>query len=121
MPQNDGTSLERLTREIFQEIVNQDEVKNIAVKRDVRLKGITTSHQVDVYWEFELGSVRYKTVVEVKDRKSVVSQGHVIKFKGVLDDLPGQPRGVIVSASGFQRGAREFATANGILLYELRA
>ena len=43
-----------------------------------------------------------------------------MKFKAVLDDLPDQPRGIIVSRNGFQRGARDFAAANGILLYELR-
>jgi hypothetical protein len=42
-----------------------------------------------------------------------------LEFKGVLDDLPGQPRGAFVTRTGYQRGAKDFAAAHGIILYEL--
>lgn len=42
-----------------------------------------------------------------------------MEFKGVLDDLPGQPRGIFVTRSGYQRRAIEFAAAHGIILHEL--
>jgi hypothetical protein len=38
----------------------------------------------------------------------------------VLEDLPGQPRGIFVTRNGYQSGAKEWAMAHGILLYELR-
>ncbi|MGZ5435659.1 MAG: restriction endonuclease [Pyrinomonadaceae bacterium] len=120
MNEKKGLLFEKLTQQIFQEILNQDLVRNIVVRHDVRLKGKATSHQIDIFWEFEFGSVIYKTIVEVKDWKEALNQGEVMKFKAVLDDLPDQPRGIIVSRVGFQSGAREFAAANGILLFELR-
>jgi hypothetical protein len=48
-----------------------------------------------------------------------VKQEHVLAFKAILDDIPGQPRGVIVSRSGFQRGAWKVALASGIQLFQL--
>ncbi|MGI9068123.1 MAG: restriction endonuclease [Pyrinomonadaceae bacterium] len=117
---NDGLAYERLVQRIFQAILTQKFVLNIDVRNNVRLTGIITNHQVDVFWEFEVGDINYKTVVEVKDWNQPVGQGELMKFKAILDDLPGQPRGILVSRSGFQAGARRFASSNGIVLYELR-
>jgi hypothetical protein len=55
----------------------------------------------------------------VKNWESKVSQEHVGAFQAVLHDIPGQPRGVMVSKSGFQEGAASLAKAAGILLYQL--
>ena len=56
---------------------------------------------------------------EAKDWQSPVKKGQLIEFKGILDDLPGQPRGVFVTRTGYQQGAKDFAAAQGIILYEL--
>lgn len=117
---NNGAELEQLTQQVFQTILDQDQVQNIEVERNVRLAGVLTSHQIDIFWEFIVGEIRYRTLVEVKDWKETVDQAEILKFRAVLDDLPGQPRGIIVSQSGFQAGARRIAAANGIVLYELR-
>jgi hypothetical protein len=49
-----------------------------------------------------------------------VKQEQLIAFKKVLEDLPGQPRGIFVTRTGYQRGALQVAKATGIELYELR-
>jgi hypothetical protein len=116
MSANPGTPYELLVQQIFLTLVNQGEVRNIDVKHNVTLNGLATSHQVDVYWEFELGDVLYRTVVQAKDWNAAVDQGELLKFKSVLDDFPGQPRGIVVTRSGYQRGAKSFADTHGILL-----
>jgi hypothetical protein len=95
-----GRRYELLVREIFHVLLNQNEVQNIDVKHNVTLQGKSATHQIDVYWEFEKGGITYRTVVQAKDWATVV-QGELIKFKGVLDDLPQQPRGVFVTRSGY--------------------
>jgi len=117
---SDGRGYELLTRTIFQQIVAQSAARTIQVKHDVVLDGKTTSHQIDVYWEFEFGDVIYKTIAECKDWSKAVTQGELLKFKAVLDDLLGQPRGIFVTRAGYQSGARQVAGSNGIILYELR-
>jgi len=121
MSQNTGHPYEKLTQQIFTEILNRDEVNNIEVRHDLTLTGRTTDHQIDVYWEFERGGIKYITVVQAKDWTTrAVDQGELLKFKAVLDDLPNQPRGVFVTRTGYQQGALTFADAHGILLYVLR-
>lgn len=100
-------------------MLNQDVVKNITVRRNVHLGGKTTTHQIDVYWEYELAGIVHRVVVQAKDWGRVVDQGELLKFKSVLDDIPGQPRGIFVTRSGYQRGAKHYAKNHGIELYEL--
>jgi hypothetical protein len=117
---NTGTPYEKLTQQVFDAIHKAEGITNIDVRQNVKLQGKVATHQIDVYWEFLQGGITYRTVVQCKDWQSGVKQEQLFAFKSVLDDLPDQPRGVVVSRGGFQEGAREFAKAHGILLYELR-
>jgi hypothetical protein len=116
---NTGKPYEILVQAIFQAIHDQEEVATVIVGRNKTLQGRTTPHQIDVYWEFEKGGISYAAIVQAKDWQSPVKLGQLLEFRGVLDDLPGQPRGIFVTRSGYQRGARKFASAHGIMLYEL--
>jgi hypothetical protein len=111
---------ELLIREIFQQLADQDHVPNILVEHDVVKQGLTTKHQIDVYWEFELVGIIHQVVVQAKNWATAVDQGEVLKFEAVLRDLPGQPRGIMVTAQGYQEGALKVAAAHGIKLYELK-
>ena len=71
------------------------------------MKGKSTSHQIDVYWEFELNGIIYKTVVQAKDWNKPVNKGELLKFREVLNDLPGQPKGIFVTRSGYQKEQRK--------------
>jgi hypothetical protein len=115
-----GQSYEILTQAIFQSIFDQTALLNIDVRRNVVLEGKTISHQIDIYWKFEIGEVQYETVVQAKDWDKPVDQGALLQFKSVLDDLPDQPKGIFVTRTGYQSGAKEYALAHGILLYELK-
>lgn len=120
MAQNTGKPYELLVQQILDQILNESNTNNIKVNHNISLQGKDATHQIDLYWEFEIGGIKYSTVVEVKDLIKPVDQGKLFQFKCVLDDLPGQPRGIFVTRTGYQEGAREYAKKNGILLYELR-
>ncbi|UUZ84040.1 restriction endonuclease [Paenibacillus sp. P26] len=117
---NTGIPYETLAQKVFSEILNQESVRNIQVQHNVVLEGRTTSHQIDVYWEFEVGGIKYTTIVQAKDWTSDVPQGEMLKFKAIIDDLPNQPRGIFITKKGYQSGAIDVAKANGIILYQLR-
>jgi hypothetical protein len=116
---NTGKPYEALTEQVFSRLLAQTNLcKN--VKRDVVIAGKSTSHQIDVAFEFTVGGVKYRTIVQCKDWSTPVKQEQVLAFHDVLCDIPGQPRGIMVARSGFQEGARRVATHHGIKLYELR-
>jgi hypothetical protein len=81
------------------------------VESNITLQGKTARHQIDVHWRFEFGAVPHETIVQTKDLNKPVEQVHLLAFKEILNDLPGQPKRISVTRSGYQRGAREFALA----------
>lgn len=117
---NTGISYEKIVQQIFQAILDQTDVNNVSVQQNVILKGKMTNHQIDVYWEFEIGGIVYSTIVQAKDWNQPVKQGELLAFSQILNDIPGQPKGIFITRTGYQEGAKKIAEANGILLYELR-
>jgi hypothetical protein len=117
---NDGKAFEALTEQVFTRLLRQTNLC-AEVERDVVLEGKSTKHQIDVTFEFVAGPTPYRTIVQCKDWASPVKQEQILAFQSVLLDIPGQPRGIIVSRSGFQEGARHVAEHHGIQLYELRS
>jgi len=115
-----GQPYEDLTQVIFQLILGQKDIPNVVVERDVTLQGKIRPHQIDIYWKFEVGGVSHEVIVQAKDWQKPVDQLHLLAFTKVLEDLPSQPRGIFVTRNGYQSGAKEWAMAHGILLYELR-
>jgi hypothetical protein len=119
MKKNTGIPYETLVTRVFKEFVNQNAVRTIEVKHNVVLDGKTASHQIDVYWEFEYGGIKYRNIVQAKDWKSKIPKGAIEQLLFITNDLPGQPRGIFVTRSGYQKGAIELAERHGILLYTL--
>jgi|ERR1700730_15428213 len=116
---NTGIPYEKLVQGIFQVIHNQEEVETITVEQNKTLQGKVSTHQIDVYWKFRSAGIEHEVIVQAKDWRSAVKQGDLFHFKCVLDDLPNQPRGIFVTRTGYQQGAKDFAGAQGIILYEL--
>jgi hypothetical protein len=116
-----GDAYERFVRDVMSQVANQDAVEHIDVRHNVRLIGRSgTPHQIDVYWKFRYGPVEFSVVVEAKDLKGPAKKSQIATLESIINDLPGSPRGVFVSRSGFQSGAKSYAEHNDIILYELR-
>ncbi len=111
---------ELVAKMVFDEIHLRSDLKTIEVQHDVILQGLKGKHQIDLFWCFEQGGVTYTAIVQVKNWLTRVKQGELLKFSAVLHELPNQPRGIFVTRSGYQKGAKQIAEAEGILLYELK-
>jgi hypothetical protein len=111
---------ELVSKAIFEALLKQSNAENLEVKHNVRIKGLKTSHQIDVFWKFRMGGIDHTVMVEVKKKKEPTKKGDLLRFHDILLDIPGQPRGIFVSEHGYQKGAFEVASAAGIAAYEIR-
>ena len=117
---NDSVEYEKVTRAIFQTLVDQDEASNTSVEHNIKLQGKFLSHQIDVYWKFKSAGIEHSTVIECKNWNKRLKQESLLAFRAKLEDLSvNHPTGVMVTRGGFQSGAVKYAKAHGILLYEL--
>lgn len=120
---NTGIAYEIFVQLLMQAIINSEQFahqKNIKVEHNKIIKdrcGI--DRQFDVYWEYELGGLKYKTVIECRDYNSKISVDHVDGLMGKLHDIP-DIKGVIATKLGFQSGAETKAASNGIELLLVR-
>ncbi|ABB32714.1 hypothetical protein Gmet_2490 [Geobacter metallireducens GS-15] len=107
---------ERLVKDVHDALLKNDGVENITVLQNVKLRGKSgASHQIDVYWEFRLAGVTYKTCIECKQFKESVKKSHVAAFASILEDI-GNATGIFATTEGFQNGAKLLAKEKGIRL-----
>lgn len=111
-----GLEFELLVRAIYEQILSQEDIKNIMVQHDVKKEGRSgQKHQVDLYWEFEVAQTVHRVAVECKEYKNPVQIGKIRDFYGALEDL-GNTSGVFVTTSKYQKGAITYAQSKGIQL-----
>jgi hypothetical protein len=112
---NPNIEYEKYIKTVFTQILKNENIQNVFVDHDVKLKGKTATHQIDVYWEYKQFGELIKVAVECKRYSKNVSIGVVRDFNSVLQDL-NCSKGIIVTTTGFQKGAIEFASNNNISL-----
>lgn len=122
MKKNSGIDYEKIVQSIYQQILDEsDGVETITVQHNVIMRGKSGSnHQIDVYWEFVKAGITYRTIVQAKEYKQKVTQGLLIQFAGVIQDLPIGTQGIFITTEGYQKGAIQFASHNGIKLCLLK-
>ena len=95
------------------------------VRRNVKLRGRTTTNQIDVLWEVPAadGEV-WRVLFEARRYKRRIGQQDVHAFRSVVDDVDGgseRTLGVMVTTKGYQEGAVRVAAGYGVELLELRS
>ena len=89
------------------------------VQHDTKLAGSDGKYQIDIVATFRAFRVDYKTLVECKYYSSPVKREAVQVLKDKLHST-GAHKGILFSSSGFQKGAIEYASQNGIALIHFK-
>ncbi|MDG4830592.1 restriction endonuclease [Solwaraspora sp. WMMD1047] len=82
------------------------------------LEGLDGTYIVDVTARFQLAGMDFLILFECKRHKDPVKRSDVQVLLAKLQST-GAQKGVVVAATGFQRGALEFAKAHGIACVRL--
>lgn len=120
---SDGKDYEIFVQNLQQALINSEELmkqKNIEVERNKKIKdnyGII--REFDLYWEYELAGVTYKTIIECKDYASRVSIDKIDSLIGKIRDIP-DLKPVFATKTGYQSGAEAKAKNNKIDLLIVR-
>jgi len=111
-----STEYEILVRDLHAALVANGCVENVNVLHNVKLKGRSgATHQIDVYWEFKVGGVKYKTCIECKHYNRRVKKTDVASLIATLDDI-GNATGIFATTVGYQSGAKLLAEERGVRL-----
>jgi hypothetical protein len=120
---NNGKEYELFVASLQQALFNSESVinqKNILVETNKKiLDNCGIERQFDIYWEYELGGLTYKTVIECKDYNSHISVEKIDALIGKVNDIP-DLKAVFATKMGYQSGARTKAEKNKIELLVVR-
>lgn len=111
---------EQLTQSIYQAILQNESSNNIQVEHNIDVIGRSgVAHQIDVMWRFRQAGIEHTVLIECKNYASNLTLEKIRNFFGVIHDI-GNAQGLIVTKTGYQSGAAQFANFYGIGLKELR-
>ena len=102
-----GISYEQMVAELTDQIVG---LKGLVLHRRKVYTGRDSDHEVDISFEYGAGNVALLFVVECKDWSRPVQKRDVQAFLHVIRDI-GAHKGIMVSRSGYQKGAISVAHA----------
>lgn len=120
---NDGKEYEQFVASLQQAILNSENIttqQNIKIELNKKIKdNCGNEREFDLYWEYELGGLTYKTVIECKDYNSNISAEKIDALIGKVRDIP-DLRAVFATKKGYQVGAKNKAEQNKIDLLIIR-
>ena len=120
---SDGKDYEVFVQRLQQALLDSEQLptqKNIEIERNKKIPdGCGNLREFDLYWEYELAGVTYKTVIECKDYASSVSVEKIDALIGKIHDIP-DLKPVFATKTGYQSGAQKKAKNNGVDLLIVR-
>lgn len=110
-----GAKFEDFVAYVYQSLLDLNDCASIVSKR-AKVKGFDgLEGEIDVYYEFEHLNLTYRVAIECKDWNTPVTAKEVRDFYAKIEKL-NNVAGVMISTSGYQSGAIEWAKGRGIIL-----
>lgn len=120
---SNGKDYEQFVKKLHQALLHSELIgssKNIEIESNKKITDNNgTEREFDLYWEYELAGVTYKTVIECKDYASRVTIEKIDALIGKIRDIP-DLKPVFATKTGYQSGAETKARANKIDLLIVR-
>lgn len=120
---NDGKGYEQFVALLQQALLDAENItnqKNIEVQLNKRIvDSCGVEREFDLYWEYELAGITYKSVIECKDYNSKIPLEKIDALIGKTRDIP-DLRAVFATKKGYQSGAKQKAEYNKIDLLVVR-
>ena len=120
---NNGREYESFVQKLQQALINSEEYlhqKNVCIEKNIKIiDNCGVPREFDLYWEYELAGMMYKTVIECKDYASKVSIDKIDALIGKVRDIP-DIKPIFATKTGYQSGAEKKAKHNKIELLVVR-
>lgn len=112
------TEFEKYCLEVLKGYAEAENLKDFSIEHDVKIPSSDGTYQIDVYAKFTALGVEFKVIAECKRYSSLVPREKVVILADKVRSL-GAHKGILISTSGFQSGAYEYAKAHGIALLQI--
>lgn len=112
------TDYEKYCTEILKGYAEAENLKDFTIQHNTVISSDDGTYQLDIYATFVAMGVQFKVIAECKRYSSPVSREKVVILADKVKSL-GAHKGILISTSGFQSGAHEYAQKHGIALLQI--
>lgn len=112
------TEFEEFCLELLKIYATEENLKNFTIEHNVKQEAPDGTYQLDIIASFTALDVQLKILCECKQYTSQVKRERVEILEGRLKSL-GMHKGILLSTSGFQSGAIQYAKSHGIALIQV--
>ncbi len=109
------TQFEEYCLKILNGYAEEEKLTEFAITHNVVISATDGEYQIDVYAEFTAMGVKFKVLCECKRYSHPVSREKVAVLHDKIASI-GAHKGILLSTSGFQSGAIQYAKTHGIAL-----
>ncbi|WP_313638107.1 restriction endonuclease [Paenibacillus sp.] len=113
-----ATEFEKYCLEILNAYAEAEALKDFSILHNQKVQTNDEEYQIDIIAEFVALSVGFKVIVECKRYTRPVEREKIIVLADKVRTL-GAHKGILISTSGFQSGATEYAKKHGIALLQI--
>lgn len=104
--------------ETLKACVEEEGLSNFDIKHNQQVEAYDGTYQIDVLAEFTALRSRIKVLVECKKLTRAVDRDKAMLLHGKLQSI-GANKGILISTTGFQKGAVQYAKMHGLTLWQL--
>ncbi|WP_217595561.1 restriction endonuclease [Cohnella sp. GbtcB17] len=109
---------EKYCVEILEAYAEAEALKDFKILHNQKVRTHDGEYQIDIVAEFVALSVDFKVIIECKRYKRPVEREKIVVLADKVRSL-GAHKGILISTSGFQSGATEYAKQHGIALLQI--
>lgn len=96
----------------------RERLKDFSITHNKKVKACDGTYQIDVYAEYTALGAKNIVLIECKKKSNAIKREVVEVLHKRLENL-GAQKGILISTSGFQSGATEYAAKHGIALWQI--
>ena len=105
-PQEAGQELENIVENVYSILLQNEHLKNSKIEKNHIENGRSgAKHEFDIFYEVRVAGVTHRVAIECKNHNRKITKGTFGEFKQKLDDC-NNIRGFMISAKGYQEGAK---------------
>ena len=106
---------EKYCKDILLGYAEKENLPNFKITHNEKLTAYDGTYQIDIYAEFTALGSKIKVICECKQYTSPIAREKVVILADKIKSI-GAHKGVLLSTSGFQSGAVQYAREHGIAL-----
>lgn len=112
------TEFEKYCLGILKAYAEAEGLADFSIIHNHKIETDDGNYQIDIYAEFVALSVRFGVIVECKRYTRPVEREKIVVLSEKVRSLGGH-KGILISTSGFQSGALQYARKHGIALLQI--